>query len=288
MKRKAVFALLGAVIGMAIVAFIRISGVKETTPVTIPEDLGMTTEASVDADTLQNVVLEDEKDKIDVEEEIEKIEKANADGASAPAENAYDIAYENQLAEEVATATETTPEIKTITMYANASVNVRTEPSISAGKLGGLTKGQEVEVSAIAEEWATIRYKEKDGFVSAEYLSDKKPEEKKTVANNNVSGANASNTTKNNPAPTESVVISDDADETGVDVDTTGKTEASPKTEKDYASMAAKIAAETGAITGIDYGSTTVETHPAEIQSQDVTRAHTEALGIDYDSIVLH
>lgn len=68
------------------------------------------------------------------------------------------------------------------TMYAVAGVNVRNNPSSSGEKLGRLSEGDAVTVTGQCNEtkWYRIDYKGKTGYVSASYLTDKKPQENKT------------------------------------------------------------------------------------------------------------
>lgn len=66
------------------------------------------------------------------------------------------------------------------TMYVSAGVNVRDLPSSNGDKLGKLSTGTAVTVTGQCNEtkWYRIDYNGKVGYVSANYLTDTKPEEK--------------------------------------------------------------------------------------------------------------
>lgn len=55
------------------------------------------------------------------------------------------------------------------------SLNVRSEASTNASKLGGLTKGQTVLVFSIDGDWAIIDYKDQFGYVSKQYIEPIQP-----------------------------------------------------------------------------------------------------------------
>lgn len=62
-------------------------------------------------------------------------------------------------------------------MYATQSVNVRSLPSTSGSRLGGLAYAQEVSVTGKCNEtgWYRIEYQGKEAFVSNSYLTSEKP-----------------------------------------------------------------------------------------------------------------
>lgn len=64
----------------------------------------------------------------------------------------------------------------TKTMYVTASsLNVRAEPKTTAKKLGTLKKDTAVQVKATKDGWCTIPYNGKNGYISAEYVTETKP-----------------------------------------------------------------------------------------------------------------
>ena len=57
-------------------------------------------------------------------------------------------------------------------MYVNASsLNVRTEPSTTAGKAQSLSRGTAVQVNGLSGDWARISLGGKNYYVSSRYLS---------------------------------------------------------------------------------------------------------------------
>ena len=57
-------------------------------------------------------------------------------------------------------------------MYVNASsLNVRTEPSATAGKAQSLSRGTAVQVNGLSGEWARISLGGKNYYVASRYLS---------------------------------------------------------------------------------------------------------------------
>uniref|UniRef100_UPI003AB77C54 SH3 domain-containing protein n=1 Tax=Intestinibacter sp. TaxID=1965304 RepID=UPI003AB77C54 len=58
-----------------------------------------------------------------------------------------------------------------------SSLNMRSGPSTSYNIIEVLTKDTQVEVISVEDGWAKIKYNSKTGYVSNQYLSDKKVEE---------------------------------------------------------------------------------------------------------------
>lgn len=64
------------------------------------------------------------------------------------------------------------PEVSKETKVVNTnSLNVRSGPSTSYSKIGTLSKGEKVEVISESKGWSKILYKNKEAYVSSEYLS---------------------------------------------------------------------------------------------------------------------
>lgn len=72
----------------------------------------------------------------------------------------------------------TVKDIEDKTMYATTSLNVRDGASTSYNKIGVLSYSEEVIVTGKVNEnnWYQVKYKDKTGYASGNYLSDKKPE----------------------------------------------------------------------------------------------------------------
>lgn len=72
--------------------------------------------------------------------------------------------------------TEDASQVTSGTMYTTDILNFRTEPSIEGELIRHLDKGTEVQVISTDNGWCNIKYGDHTGYVSAEYLSDTKPE----------------------------------------------------------------------------------------------------------------
>ncbi len=71
------------------------------------------------------------------------------------------------------------------TMYATASVRVRSSYSTSSSVLAGLSEGEKVEVTGESENgWLRVNYKGNVGYVSKSYLTEQVPESTAQVASN--------------------------------------------------------------------------------------------------------
>lgn len=57
--------------------------------------------------------------------------------------------------------------------YTTDKVNVRAEASTDGERLGSVEKGAEVQVVGIADDWATVKYDGREGYIKAEYLTKK-------------------------------------------------------------------------------------------------------------------
>lgn len=57
------------------------------------------------------------------------------------------------------------------TYYTTDKVNVRAEASTDGERLGSVEKGAEVQVVGIADDWATVKYDGREGYIKAEYLT---------------------------------------------------------------------------------------------------------------------
>lgn len=81
-------------------------------------------------------------------------------------------------------------ESKAVTVWTTADVNFRKEASVDGEKIKTLTKETELKKYDEKDGWAYVKCGEELGYVSAEYVTDKKPEEKtkedKPVSNTQV------------------------------------------------------------------------------------------------------
>ena len=60
-------------------------------------------------------------------------------------------------------------------VYTTSRLNVRTQPSTGASKLGVLDKGVSVSTRGLANGWYTISYNGRQGYISSQYTSKSKP-----------------------------------------------------------------------------------------------------------------
>lgn len=66
-------------------------------------------------------------------------------------------------------------EAKTVTKYVAVDIlNVREKPTTNSKKLGALRKNTKVTVYKVSKGWASIKYKKKTAYVSAQYLKSTK------------------------------------------------------------------------------------------------------------------
>lgn len=82
----------------------------------------------------------------------------------------------------------TVKDIENKTMYATTSLNVREGASTDYDKIGSLSYAEAVTVTGKVNEnnWYQVKYKDKTGYASGKYLSDKKPEETSQESSNTI------------------------------------------------------------------------------------------------------
>ena len=61
------------------------------------------------------------------------------------------------------------------TLYATTTVNVRTEPNTDCDIAGKLYTNQDVEVTAVSDEWVQVQWGDQTCYVAAAYLTDEEP-----------------------------------------------------------------------------------------------------------------
>ena len=91
------------------------------------------------------------------------------------------------------------------TMYAQSSVNVRTQPSTDGEKVGSLKMNDEVSVTGQCNEtsWYRISYNGSEAYVSNNYLGDNKVEVQQTAQNTQTSDNSGGGSTSSNTFPYE-------------------------------------------------------------------------------------
>lgn len=75
-----------------------------------------------------------------------------------------------------------------VTMYTTVGLNVRSGPSTSAQRLGSLPKGTAIKVTELKNNWYTTTYNGRTGYVSAQYVTSKKPSSSATPVSNTSTG----------------------------------------------------------------------------------------------------
>lgn len=110
------------------------------------------------------------------EQDTTNVETETTTEITSEVEN--EMQTENEVSREPQAPTYTYTDLDK-TMYAKSSVNVRDLPSTDGGKLGGLSKAQEVHVTGQCNEtsWYRIEYNGGIGYVSGSYLVNDKPVE---------------------------------------------------------------------------------------------------------------
>lgn len=164
------------------------SEVIETSPV---DELGETEEKSeeVSTETENSETTEGTENTTD---ETEEVSESASEEVSTEAEAEVETAPETE-AEKLPSFT---VEDMTATMYAQRAVNVRSGPSTDYDKIGGLNTNDEVKVTGRASTgWYRIEYAGKEGYVSNNYLGDKKVEVQVQAPANNTPATNTTTTT---------------------------------------------------------------------------------------------
>lgn len=107
----------------------------------------------------------------------------SACGTNTTVDTKKDNTQTEQQETEIQDDTEVVAEVET-TMYAHATVNVRSMPSTDGDKLGTLSINQEVVALGDAVDgWQKVRFNDEIAYVSAEYLGTEKVEIMTPVAN---------------------------------------------------------------------------------------------------------
>ena len=92
--------------------------------------------------------------------------------------------------------------VTTIKIVSISSLNMRSGPSTSYSVIQTLSKNTQVEVISVENGWAKIKYNSKTGYVSNQYLSDKKEESTTQIKYVNATNLNV----RSGPATTYSIL----------------------------------------------------------------------------------
>lgn len=163
----------------------------------------------------------------ETESEEDGLLRGSGTGDTVDLENEYDLAYENQLAEEESTEAATAAVI----MYATGAVNVRDAASTTAQIVGKYQKNDMVFVYEIEGDWAKVNYEESQRYVNKNYLSSTKVEESTSTASTTKDNAGAQSQSKSQSENRISEDAAQNGSQTGTSEnvtpseDTTGRVE---------------------------------------------------------------
>lgn len=154
-----------------------------TSAVTTSEDISSGSEnaevvsSEEDSEDSQESSAEEEKEvseqvsEEDVKEEQDssKEEASDSENASEEASEAEEVSEEEEESEEP----EFTVEEHDAVLFVKKAVNVRKGPSTDYEKIGGLNKGEQIQITGIADTgWYQIQYNGETAYVASSYLID--------------------------------------------------------------------------------------------------------------------
>ncbi len=150
-----------------------------TSAVTTSEDISSGSEntevvsSEEDSEEPQESSVEEEKEVSDqASDEDVKEEQDSSKEEASDAENASEET-EAPEAEEISEEPEFTVEEHNAVLFVKKAVNVRKGPSTDYDKIGGLNKGEQIQVTGIANTgWYQIQYNDAIAYVASSYLMD--------------------------------------------------------------------------------------------------------------------
>lgn len=137
----------------------------------ISEDISEDNDADVSEDTSGSEAEESASDK----EDAGNSETSEVASEQEDSENVSEDASVEETSEEESVSEEPdfTVEAFDAILFVKKAVNVRMGPSTDYDKIGGLNKGEQVQVTGIADTgWYQIQYNGETAYVSASYLMD--------------------------------------------------------------------------------------------------------------------
>lgn len=169
-------------------------------------------ESVVESTEAEITEAEEPKEEESVETtEIETVESEDTETVELDVsiENSEAVSESEESVVEESAAPAYTYTDLSVTMYAQQTVNVRTQPSTDGEKVGSLSTNQEVSVTGQCNEtsWYRISYNGSEAYVSNKYLDDNKVEITQTTTSNNSSNGNS---TSSNSCPYTLNTIFDD------------------------------------------------------------------------------
>ena len=147
------------------------AGVVALSVVTVVKRKNEPEEVYVAPNHTQSVVVGNELlNTEDVESELEVLESTEM-AESTEGIGTTETTESSESSESEAEQEQTTVEMRSL--YAAGSVNIRSGPGISYNRIGSLGLNAEVTAVGLPENgWQKIQYRDKEGYVSMEYLSE--------------------------------------------------------------------------------------------------------------------
>lgn len=143
------------------------SGSENTEVVSLEEDSENSQENSVEEEKEESVQASEEDVK--EEQDSSKEDASDSENNSEEASEAEEVSEEEEESEEP----EFTVEEHNAVLFVKKAVNVRKGPSTDYEKIGGLSKGQQIQITGIADTgWYQIQYNGETAYVASSYLID--------------------------------------------------------------------------------------------------------------------
>lgn len=143
------------------------SGYENTEVVSLEEDSENSQENSVEEEKEESVQASEEDVK--EEQDSSKEDASDSENNSEEASEAGEVSEEEEESEEP----EFTVEEYDAVLFVKKAVNVRKGPSTDYEKIGGLNKGDQIQITGIADTgWYQIQYKGATAYVASSYLMD--------------------------------------------------------------------------------------------------------------------
>lgn len=143
------------------------SGSENTEVVSLEEDSENSQENSVEEEKEESVQASEEDVK--EEQDSSKEDASDYENNSEEASEAEEVSEEEEESEEP----EFTVEEYDAVLFVKKAVNVRKGPSTDYEKIGGLNKGDQIQITGIADTgWYQIQYNGATAYVASSYLMD--------------------------------------------------------------------------------------------------------------------
>ncbi len=121
----------------------------------------------------------------EVTEETQALEESSDNSAAAGAINTKSVTTQvSTVASKESISFETVDE----TIYVQGdNVNLRSKPDSTSEKITAFNKGEELKRIGRSEKWSKVMYKDKEAYISSEFVSTQKPKVEETQAQSQVS-----------------------------------------------------------------------------------------------------